>query len=75
MNNNITIEAGMKVWLKTGGPCMTVKFKTANGEWLCSWFVGNDIKEHSFTAEQLTNENPTPPIKITTSRSRGNRMF
>ena len=54
----MAIEEGSIVWLKTGGPAMTVKFKNSMGEWLCSWFVDEDVKEHSFTEEQLTEEEP-----------------
>lgn len=56
-----TIERGMSVWLRSGGPEMSVKTQTGNGSWLCSWFVGADVKEHAFMAEQLTDQNPNAP--------------
>ncbi len=53
----IVVKSGAIVWLKSGGPKMTVKLKIAGG-WLCSWFVGTDLKEGVFSAEQLTQEDP-----------------
>ncbi|WP_077417913.1 DUF2158 domain-containing protein [Chryseobacterium sp. JV274] len=46
------INKGVVVKLKSGGPKMTVR--SANGAyWMCSWFVGEDLKEGMFSAEQL----------------------
>jgi Uncharacterized small protein len=54
----MAIQSGTTVWLKSGGPCMTIKFFTAGKEWLCTWFAGDEIKEYTFMAEQLTENNP-----------------
>jgi len=54
----MAITEGTIVWLKTGSPAMTVKFKTASHEWFCTWFEGKSVKEHSFTEAQLTTEEP-----------------
>ncbi|WP_084694601.1 DUF2158 domain-containing protein [Chryseobacterium vrystaatense] len=49
------IKEGIKVKLKSGGPEMTVKFESDLGEglWVCSWFVGNELKEGTFSEDQL----------------------
>lgn len=55
----MAINNGTIVWLKTGGPAMTVKFLTTSNLWLCTWFdKDNEVKEHSFSEEQLTEEDP-----------------
>lgn len=66
-DENIQIEPGTVVWLKSGGPAMTVKSKTSKSSgylWLCSWFVENkiEVKEHAFTVVQLTIEKPDTEI-------------
>ncbi|MNF06074.1 hypothetical protein D3C80_2059480 [compost metagenome] len=60
MSNEFTITKGMIVWLKTGGPAMSVKRKAVNGEWYCTWFDKNSVKEHGFAVEQLINQDPNP---------------
>ncbi|MEP2508480.1 MAG: DUF2158 domain-containing protein [Reichenbachiella sp.] len=60
----MSIEPGKIVWLKTGSPAMTVKFLNQREEWLCTWFVGQEVKEHSFTQEQLTEEEPDDSIDV-----------
>lgn len=67
------IRPGTIVWLKTGSPAMTVKFMTTSDEWECSWFVGNDVKEHSFSPDQLTTEDPNPKLDISLMSGRSNR--
>ena len=54
----MAMKEGSIVYLKSGSPAMTIGAKTATG-WSCSWFVGNEIKEHTFTEEQLTETNPS----------------
>ena len=34
----VAIEKGMKVWLVTGGPAMTVSRKNPADLWECHWF-------------------------------------
>ncbi len=54
----MAVKNGAIVWLKTGGPAMTVSYQTGDLLWLCTWFVGFEVKEHSFSAEQLTETEP-----------------
>ncbi len=54
----MAIQNGTIVWLKTGSPRMTVKNKTIAEDWVCNWFVGFEVKEHNFKAEQLTETEP-----------------
>jgi uncharacterized protein YodC (DUF2158 family) len=60
----MSIQNGTIVWLKSGSPSMTVKWKTINGDWLCAWFDKTTIKEHTFSLEQLTEENPYPAVDV-----------
>lgn len=56
---NEQIKDGDIVWLKTGSPAMTVKRKReATGLWICSWFVGSEIKESEFSEAQLIKTDP-----------------
>lgn len=56
----VDIKPGTIVWLKSGGPMMTVKYLSQEGLWRCSWFVSEDVKEHPFSEEQLTIKDPNP---------------
>lgn len=57
MNERLAI--GAIVWLKSGSPKMTVKhYRETAHDYGCSWFVGNEIKEHHFTGDQLTTDDP-----------------
>jgi len=49
------IKEGMIVWLKTGGPAMTVHSLAREGTWICSWFIGTKINHSQFRADQLTD--------------------
>lgn len=58
------IKAGDVVYLKSGGPAMTINGKSKMGtEWSCAWFVDNNIKSADFRPDALTKENPTPRAK------------
>lgn len=62
-NSNIT--PGAIVWLKSGGgPKMTTKSQSDDGEWLCTWFLDYEVKEHYFAAEQLTTVDPHTPVQL-----------
>lgn len=38
---------------------MTVKHQDSDGDMICTWFTNDDeIMEHNFSAEQLTEEDP-----------------
>jgi uncharacterized protein YodC (DUF2158 family) len=55
------MEKGDVVWLKSGGPAMTVSQQAESGKWECQWFLKQDfkeVKEDSFWAESLTAEGP-----------------
>ena len=55
----MALQNGAVVWLKSGGPAMTVKHQDSNGDMICTWFTYDDeIMEHNFSAEQLTEEDP-----------------
>lgn len=69
------IQDGAQVWLKSGGPQMTVKWKDMNDDWLCSWFVGTEIKEHSFSEAQLTTEDPNPSTVSSGSRPQSKNSY
>ncbi len=46
-------KVGDIVQLKSGGPKMTVSEIYKDGTYGCSWFVGTDLKEASFSANAL----------------------
>lgn len=53
------MEKGAVVWLKSGGPAMTVKVDISRKEWICTWFTPqSEIREHTFFVEQLTDKDP-----------------
>lgn len=62
------LKAGTLVYLKSGGPQMTVKARLANGYYMCSWFVGTKLFEGQFAADQLTEQDPysgsSPKMKV-----------
>ena len=58
------LKVGDVVYLKSGGPAMTINGKSGMGaEWSCAWFINNDNKSAAFKPEALTKENPTPRAK------------
>ena len=56
---NQEFNIGDIVWLKSGGPAMTVKGENKNDDILCTWFANNEPKDHPFVAGQLTNKDPS----------------
>lgn len=55
------LKVGDVVYLKSGGPAMTINSKANYGkEWLCTWFVGDEYNKAGFSPEALTTENPNP---------------
>ncbi|MCW3120420.1 MAG: putative small protein [Chitinophagaceae bacterium] len=52
------IKLGDVVWLKSGGPAMTINGFNANNAFVCSWFVENKADSASFFAVALTKEKP-----------------
>lgn len=51
------MENGTIVWLKSGGPAMTVSNKSTGGV-VCVWFVEKQIYKSGFSVESLTTEEP-----------------
>jgi len=51
-------KEGMTVWLNEGSVPMSLKLKTPNNMWRCTWFIGANVKEWDFLPSQLTNEAP-----------------
>ena len=56
------IKEGTIVWLKSGGPAMTIKEAMSERrlKWTCQWFEGVNIYQRDFWAHQLTTDNPNP---------------
>lgn len=58
------LKTGDVVYLKSGGPAMTVNGKAGMGsELVCVWFVNSENKTATFQPEALTKENPSPSKK------------
>ena len=51
------IQSGDVVWLKSGGPSMTVYAAEKNTA-RCDWFENNEHKQATFRIGQLTDEAP-----------------
>lgn len=51
------MENGTIVWLKSGGPKMTVS-RAATGGVVCFWFQGYEIKTAVFSVASLTTDDP-----------------
>jgi uncharacterized protein YodC (DUF2158 family) len=59
----MTLEIGDIVWLKSGGPKMTVEGKAAmGGGVICKWFDRTELKTSTFAEGALTKEDPEPPL-------------
>lgn len=60
--NIMKVEKGMEVWLKSGGPKMTVNSKSTSmggaGKWFCQWFVKDKLEGGTFDESQLTDADP-----------------
>lgn len=53
------LKVGDVVYLKSGGPAMTVHriiVDRDNAE--CAWFQDDELKDYIFTQDSLTKENP-----------------
>jgi len=53
------IKPGDIVWLKNGGPSMTVRSLLKNNRFAtCDWFDGNKLLTGTFSIDQLTDKEP-----------------
>ena len=59
---NDEIKVGDIVWLRSGGPAMTVDNKFEN-EVICVWFEGTKITCYPFRPHSLTKTEPNPPTR------------
>lgn len=57
------IKVGDVVYLKSGGPAMTVVEKINKFEVKCFWFLEGEVKNSIFNMEALDGKNPTPKAK------------
>lgn len=58
------LKIGDVVYLKSGGPAMTINAKASFGkEWSCTWFIENEHNKADFAPEALTKDNPSPSKK------------
>lgn len=60
---------GDVVFLKSGGPNMTVKNYEDNHEVVCSWFKDQDLKEKAFPDSMLKKYEPADFAPIVIPRS------
>lgn len=51
------MKIGTVVWLKSGGPAMTVSYQTNTGVF-CIWFLEGKVTGSELSEETLTTENP-----------------
>jgi len=49
------ITAGNIVWLKSGGPAMTVAGLSQPGKLICHWFGGDSVMEFTFDIHELSD--------------------
>ena len=53
------IEQGDIVWLRSGGPAMTINGRSSGGSSLnCSWFDKGELKNGFFLTSALTKTKP-----------------
>ena len=53
-----SLKIGDVVWLKSGGPSMTIKEYSEKDYFICNWFENTKIRESKFNANQLCKVNP-----------------
>jgi uncharacterized protein YodC (DUF2158 family) len=57
---NQKFSDGTIVWLKTGGPAMTINvFHNPTQRYRCVWFVDTDLNHGEFYNDALTDINPS----------------
>lgn len=58
-------EEGDVVYLKSGGPAMTITEVGDGDSVLCNWFCKNDeLKAQAFIKSSLTKSNPDKPVVV-----------
>lgn len=53
----LNMENGNVVWLKSGGPAMTIAYLNRDTVH-CIWFLNGEVKEQDFYLPTLTTEDP-----------------
>lgn len=51
------MEIGTVVWLKSGGPAMTVS-SSSDKKAYCYWFLNGEVRKCEFLVDALTTEQP-----------------
>lgn len=51
------IESGTVVWLKSGGPAMTVSY-TSDRKAYCIWLLDGEVRQFEYYKDSLTTEDP-----------------
>ena len=54
----MNINEGMSVWLKSGGPEMTIKTQLPDNSWICNWCIGEEVQTFAFNEMELTDTDP-----------------
>ncbi len=61
------LKPGTVVWLKSGGPAMTIKENVDKSYVICGWFNGSKLHESKFSTYQLTTDDPSDPERLNLS--------
>lgn len=56
------MEIGTIVWLKSGGPPMTVSSRVEMGHVECSWFEGGKFNARRINVNALTDVDPSADV-------------
>ena len=55
-------QPGDFVYLKSGGPAMTIRRESEGEEYYCEWFIDNrELTGTYFLSTSLTKDNPNKP--------------
>ncbi|MEG1313664.1 MAG: DUF2158 domain-containing protein [Bacilli bacterium] len=59
------LEEGDVVYLKSGGPAMTITEVSDGDSVWCTWFnKNNELQGQAFTKSSLTSNNPDKPVVV-----------
>jgi uncharacterized protein YodC (DUF2158 family) len=67
--SNKKFRKGDLVWLKSGGPKMTVKSSEPDSKYTCIWFQHGEIQHHTFERVTLTKSDPFEMFELNESYS------